>query len=60
MEREKEFSKEPSYIERLKNLTIEELIDYKKFLLEDYNKIEKNIHIVNTILDEYGVEQEEL
>ena len=60
MEREKEFSKEPSYIERLKNLTIEELIDYKKFLLEDYNKIDKNIHIVNTILDEYGVEQEEL
>lgn len=59
MEREKEFSKEPSYVERLKNLTIEELIDYKKFLLEDYNKIEKNIHIVNTILDEYGVERDE-
>lgn len=37
----------------------EQLIDYKGFLLEKYSDLERQVHLVNDILDGYGVVQEE-
>lgn len=38
----------------LEGYTPEQLVDYKTFLLERYSDIERNIHLVNDILDGYG------
>lgn len=38
----------------LEGYTPEQLVDYKAFLLERYSDIERNIHLVNDILDGYG------
>lgn len=38
----------------LEGYTPEQLVDYKTFLLEKYSDIERNIHLVNDILDGYG------
>lgn len=38
----------------LEGYTPEQLADYKAFLLEKYSDIERNIHLVNDILDGYG------
>ena len=38
----------------LEGYTPEQLADYKAFLLERYSDLERNIHLVNDILDGYG------
>ncbi len=45
--------------EILEGYTPEQLVDYKSFLLEKYSDLERQVHLVNDILDGYGVEQEE-
>lgn len=51
----------PGMTERdiLEGYTPEQLVDYKSFLLEKYSDLERQVHLVNDILDGYGVEQEE-
>lgn len=43
----------------LEGYTPEQLEDYKAFLLEKYSDIERNIHLVNDILDGYGGGEED-
>ena len=51
----------PGMTEReiLEGYSPEQLVDYKSFLLEKYSDLERQVHLVNDILDGYGVEQEE-
>ncbi len=43
----------------LEGYTPEQLVDYKTFLLEKYSDIERNIHLVNDVLDGYGYTRSE-
>lgn len=36
-----------------------QLLEYKGFLLEKYSDLERQVHLVNDILDGYGVVQDE-
>lgn len=40
--------------EILEGYTPEQLVDYKGFLLEKYSDLERQVHLVNDILDGYG------
>lgn len=42
----------------LEGFSPEQLIEYKGFLLEKYSDLERQVHLVNDILDGYGVVQE--
>ena len=46
-------------LEVLRVLTSEELLDYKRFLLDKYSEIETQVHLVNDVLAENGIELEE-
>ena len=43
----------PGYVVQL--FTPEQLVDYKGFLLEKYSDLERQVRLVNDILDGYGV-----
>ena len=43
--------------EILEGYNPEQLVEYKGFLLERYSDLERQIHLVNDVLDGYGVEQ---
>ena len=43
-----------SYREVLEGLKPEELLEYKAFLLDKYSDIEKEVHLVNEVLEGYG------
>ena len=43
-----------SELDILEGYNQEQLLDYKSFLLEKYSDIERNINLVNYILDGYG------
>lgn len=49
----------PKELEVLRSLTPEELLDYKRFLLDKYSEIETQVHLVNDVLAENGIELEE-
>lgn len=51
----------PGFSERevLKGLQPDELLDYKRFLLDKYSQIETQVHMVNEVLAEYGIALEE-
>lgn len=51
----------PGFSEReiLEGLKPEELLDYKRFLLDKYSQIETQVHMVNDVLAGYGIELEE-
>ncbi len=40
--------------EILEGYSPEQLVDYKGFLLEKYSDLERQVHLVNDILDGYG------
>jgi hypothetical protein len=42
----------------LEGYSPEQLVDYKGFLLEKYSDLERQVHLVNDILDGYGVTEE--
>lgn len=44
--------------EILEGFSPDQLIEYKGFLLEKYSDLERQVHLVNDILDGYGVVQE--
>lgn len=44
--------------EILEGFSPDQLIEYKGFLLEKYSDLERRVHLVNDILDGYGVVQE--
>ena len=44
--------------EILEGYTPEQLRDYKGFLLEKYSDLERQVHLVNDILDGYGESEE--
>lgn len=45
----------------LEGMSPAELVEYKTFLLERYSDLERQVHLVNDVLDGYGyTEQEEL
>lgn len=48
----------PGMTERdiLEGYTPEQLVDYKGFLLDKYSDLERQVHLVNDILDGYGHE----
>lgn len=43
--------------ELLEGMKPAELLDYKAFLLERYSDLERQVHLVNDVLDGYGVEE---
>jgi len=47
----------PGMTERsiLEGYTPEQLVEYKGFLLEKYSDLERQVHLVNDVLDGYGV-----
>lgn len=49
----------PKELEVLRGLTPEDLLDYKRFLLDKYSDIETQVHLVNDVLAENGIELEE-
>ena len=49
----------PKELEVLRSLTPEDLLDYKRFLLDKYSEIETQVHLVNDVLAENGIELEE-
>ena len=50
----------PGMTERdiLEGYTPEQLKDYKEHLLDKYNAVEQEIHLVNDVLDGYGYEED--
>ena len=48
-----------SELDILECYTQEQLVDYKSFLLEKYSDIERNINLVNYILEGYGYDYSE-
>ena len=48
-----------SELDILEGYNQEQLLDYKSFLLEKYSDIERNINLVNYILDGYGYDYSE-
>lgn len=40
--------------EILESFEPEQLVDYRSFLLEKYSDIERQVHMVNDVLDGYG------
>lgn len=42
----------------LEGFSPDQLVEYKGFLLERYSDLERQVHLVNDILDGYGVVQE--
>lgn len=45
--------------EILEGYSPEQLVDYKGFLLEKYSDLERQVHLVNDILDGYGYTRKE-
>ena len=48
-----------SELDILEGYNQEQLLDYKSFLLEKYSDIERNINLVNYILEGYGYDYSE-
>lgn len=44
--------------EILEGFSPEQLVEYKGFLLEKYSDLERQVHLVNDILDGYGYEEQ--
>jgi len=43
--------------EILEGFSPDQLVEYKGFLLEKYSDLERQVHLVNDILDGYGYEE---